>query len=283
MSEGESPNKDFKTQIKEALQKAKAVVTGKNPKPTVRVSPEQTPRVRIAPPKVRLVQEDTRSMIDRPLVNAAENPNAATRFIDTLRNPYYYRDYATPTGSVRRSDEFGTEIDSVGFFNTTSVLQAAFQRYQLPLVIYDAGDHHARLVVGSPKPNPARRVTRVPVWDPMRGSITEIIDPDPKSLNSRLLPNGASEEDLKAGIYDLSYINDPTLNRYRDSVLLTGKFARLQYDYKNCVPYCLFVGAMLQALKPGETPFKTWGIPKFSKDFGVQIMTREDITGVRFS
>lgn len=278
MPEGESSKHPFK----EAWEKIKRRITGQPEARGQRIKiPPPTQRVRFIP-RVKVLPESLH-MIDRPLVKAVENPNAATRFIADLRNPYYYQRRSVGGREILYSKEFGTEIDSTdpenGYFNTVSVVRAASQRYHLPMVIYDAGDHHARLVVGSPRRDSTRDIIIVPVWDPMRGEITQIQDPRPETLNSRLFPNAASEDDLRAGIYDLTYLDDPSLSRYKDSLLLRGKFARLQYDYKNCVPYCLFVGAMLQAMKTGQTPFKTQGISKFQEDFGIKILKREEITG----
>lgn len=280
MSEGENQSKDIKTQVKEAWKKLRAL---RSEKPSVSDTEPKAHHVRILPPNIRILKEDSSSPIpEHPLIQAINNPKAATRFIDTLRHPYYYENRDTASGSVLYSREFGTEIDpGTGYFNTVSVVRAAFERYKLPLAIYDGGDHHARLVLGSPKTDGG--ITVIPVWDPMKGEITQIQDSEPSKLNSRLFANPTAQEELNSGKYDLTYINDASLSRYKDSLLLSGKFARLQYDYKNCVPYCLFVGAMLQALKPGETPFKTQGLPKFQEDFGVQILKREDVTRVKVS
>jgi hypothetical protein len=72
-------------------------------------------------------------------------------------------------------------------------------------------------------------------------------------LNSAVLDNVLARQELNAGTYDITYFNDPEFSRYKDTLLLSGKFAALQKDAKNCVPYCLFVRAMLEGLRPGET------------------------------
>lgn len=284
MPEGEAQPRDVKTQVKEAWEKLKRTLSGKS-----QSSPNE-PRVKVFPPnrvrvsRVTVLPEDTSSPPQETYISPIENTSAARKFIDEIRRPDRYRPYSAERVS---SSELGLMMDPRnGFFEPAYVLMSAMDRYKLPLAMYISGSgeaSHARLVVGSPRPDPSRGVIRVPVYDPISGNITEVEHPQSTPLNSNLLPNALAESDLASGTYDITYFNDPNLSRFKDSFLIQGKFAPLQRDSQNCVPYSLFVGAMLQALKPGDTPFKREGIPQFQKDFGVQILTRENITGVRIS
>lgn len=270
MAEGESrPNLSLKDRLRQAWRKFNYLRTG-DIKYRINILPP-------TPPRAGTVEQIPRN----PLVTIVENVHAADEFIKAIRNPKYYQPYPTEGGYIMKSNELGLEINpSTGFFYVYSVLGAAFHRYALPLAMYISGAH-ARLVVGPPKVEAGSGVARVPVYDPMTGGVTDIEHPQSIPLNSRLITNHLAEVDLNAGKYDLTYFNDHSLRRYRDSFLLSGKFSALQRDYKNCVPYCLFVGAMLNALKPGETTFKNVGIPRFQQDFGVRILTREEMTRVR--
>lgn len=255
MSEAESqPNTGLGAYAKDIWKRIKHLANGNR-------DSEKKPRVGLhEPPRVRVVNVNT-STTSNTLVNPIENVHAANVFIDTIRDP-------------RR----GLEIDPRGYFQLSTILTLASGRYFMPLAIY-VSDAHARLVLRSPQNERGRLV--LSVYDPMIGGITEIEHPSSLPLNARLFPNALAEGEINSGNYDITYFNDPTLSRYRDSFLLNGKFAPLQRDARNCIPYCLFVGAMLQALKPGETKFKSAGIAQIQQDFGVRILTREEITKVR--
>lgn len=281
MNEGESPSSpDLFRQVKSAWQKFKSIAVGDQRNQSL----EQTQqRVRLVPPpRVRLKSETETSLSEHPLVSPIENVHTASIFIRAIRNPEYYQPSTRSDITTLINNQNGLEFDSqTGFFNVASVVFTASGRYSLPLAIYISGEH-ARLVVGQPITS-TEGGTILPVYDPMKGSITTIEHPQSIPLNVGLYCNGLARADLDSGKYDLTYLNDPTLSRYRDSFLLGGKFSALQLqgDYQNCIPYCLFVGAMLSALKPDNTDFKREGISQFQQDFGVRILTREELTGVR--
>lgn len=273
------PPQSLKGKIIEAWQKFKYDVTGnhkhlkpKHPKHRVRIVLPSPPRVRVASEQIPP---------GHSLVDPIENVHAADAFIEAIRNPRRYQYYDTGGGIVYRSNELGLELDpSTGYFNAASVLKAALERYTLPLVIYIGSDRHARLAVGPPESDRRRGIINIPVYDPMIGNITRVEHPQSIALNGALLPNALAKSQLSTGKYDITFLDDPSLSRYKDSFLLSGKFSALQRDGKNCIPYCLFVGAMLEALKPGESNFKSEGISQFQKDFGVRILKREEITKV---
>lgn len=214
---------------------------------------------------------------DRPLlIDPYENVRAANYFIGAIRDPSKYRSY----GLTDLINDAGLLIDRrTGFFYASSVTSATAERYELPMAMYINGQH-ARLVLKAPYSD-RTGIWRVLVYDPMIGGITEVEQPRGVPANPGIFPNALAKEQLEAGTYDITFLNDSNLSRYHDAVLLRGKFQALQRDYSNCIPYCLFVNAMLHGLKPGETDFKTRGIPQFQQDFGVRIRTREEITGVR--
>ena len=246
-------NPDLKTRAKNAWHRLRYRVTGKSSRVRI-IEPGQTSRVRVVEPE------------ERPLaVDSLENVRAADYFIRAIRDPRRYNQDPYDPNSLR------SDIDLVvrkpletGFFYASPVVIAAAERYGLPMAMYITGQH-ARLVLKAPY-SVREGVWRIPVYDPMIGGITEVEKPRDVEFNSIIFPNGLAEQQLQS------------LSRYHNAVLLRGKFQALQRDYSNCIPYCLFVDAMLHGLKPGDTDFKTRGIPQFQRDFGVKIRTREEIT-----
>lgn len=83
----------------------------------------------------------------------------------------------------------------------------------------------------------------------------------------------AALQNIGKGGYDLTF--SPT-----DGVpesIISYKIGKDLFDKKNSVPIALFAGALRYAAKPGENDFKKSGIKKFKTDFGIDILTREEM------
>lgn len=163
-----------------------------------------------------------------------------------------------------------------GWFHVSSVVVTALERYNLPLAIYVGPDRHARLVVKGAYDTPEGR--KIKAYNPFRQGFEEVkVNTDMSGHYIGVFANTLVESKLYRGEYDvMKLLESPELIRYRN--LLTGiKLFGFQKDTRNCIPYCLFVGAMLHGLEPGDTDFKRQGIRQFQEDFGVKIMTREEI------
>lgn len=264
-----TPHLDLKTHIRNTWHRLRYRVTGKSSRVRDVTEPDQISRVRVIEPEERSLA-----------VDSLENARAADYFIRAIRDPRrYIQDPYNATSLRNDIDLVVMKPLETGFFYASPVVITAAERYGLPMAMYITGQH-ARLILKAPY-SVREGVWRVPVYDPMTGGITRVEKPRDTKFNSVIFPNGLAEQQLQSGEYDITFLKDPTLSRYHDAVLLRGKFQALQIDYSNCIPYCLFVNAMLNGLKLGDTDFKTRGIPQFQKDFGVRIRTREEITGLR--
>lgn len=80
---------------------------------------------------------------------------------------------------------------------------------------------------------------------------------------------------LSQNRFDLTLENDSDFPDH----IRQGKIQKVQFDGKNCVPISFFMNAVRYAAKPGDNEFKKRGIAKFLEDFGVRILTREEILG----
>lgn len=209
------------------------------------------------------------------LPDLEQNIKASEQFIRQLRNPNRYSQDSHESQYLRSDLGFqverGVGIEK-GFFNVASIVQAAENKYRLPLAIY-IDRSHARLVVKGPYQTPYSR--RITVYDPMSSGFQEI-DVNPAGQLLGVTGNSLAGEQMAVGQFDLKkFFEEPSLARYAD--LLTNiKAFNFQRDSYNCLPYCLFVGAMLNGLEPGATEFNQRGIKQFEQDFGVTILTRKD-------
>lgn len=88
-----------------------------------------------------------------------------------------------------------------------------------------------------------------------------------------IYPNSFAFQLIVDKKYDLTLENDPDLPDH----IKKGKIQRMQFDGKNCIPISFFHAALRYAAKPGNNEFKRTGIKKFQEDFGVRILTREEI------
>lgn len=266
MSETQPSRPDLNTRLKKTWRWLRVVVTG-SPPPAER-----------RPAKVRVIAPESKLVID-PL----ENERAADYFIRVIRDPNRYtQDPYDPTALRSGIDLVVKKPLERGYFTAHSVLTTAAERYGLPMAMYISGQH-ARLVLKNPYYFMRERIWKIPVYDPMTGTITEIEQPRGVQSDLGIYPNNLAEQQLKAEIYDITFLKDYNLAKFHDPILLAGKFQALQRDYSNCIPYCLFVNAMLHGLALGDTDFKKRGIPQFQRDFGVRIRTRAEVLGIRIS
>lgn len=228
-----------------------------------------------------------------------ENIRAANQFIQILRNPTRYHDDPTyPEGVLHDLGFFVRKPVEEGWFDT-GFLGVAEQRYKLPAAMLIEANH-AMLLLKAPYKG-ADGNWRILIYNPFKEGEeerilpnyeqydqTDIILHDPQSPEAyktrrrlelnHIHANNLAVDQIHQGQYDLSISGNPQLKLYQD-MFMRGKLAALQHDAKNCIPYCHFVGALLNALKSGETDFKRVGIPQFAQDFGIRIKTLEEILG----
>ena len=228
----------------------------------------------LSKPRVRIVP-DERGNKPNTLPTLEQNIKASERFIKEIRDPRHYEKDPYDT-SLMKSD-LGFLIEGTvekGWFRIGNFVRAATDRYQLPLAIYIA-DNHARLVVASSKTSDGLKLK---VYNPMLKNFQEV----QTTLDATRNPIGVfvnllAQSSVYSGEYNITKsFESPELARYKE-LLTEAKAFNFQNDAYNCIPYCLFVNAMLYGLEPGNTDFKTHGIKQFEQDFGVRIMTREEI------
>lgn len=236
------------------------------PNPKVRVLPET--RVRIVP--------DEEERKPNTLPDLKQNITASEQFIKSLRNPSRYSQDPNDLRFMKSSLGCRVEKPSeTGWFDLSSVLTMARERYNLPLAIYVGADHHARLLIRGYFNTPGGK--KITVYNPFNSGFEEIdVKFDVNGHTIGVLKN-TSDKPLQEEEFNLmKVLESPELAKYRD--LLTNiKAFGFQKDTMNCIPYCLFVSAMLHGLEPGITELKRQGIKQFEQDFGVKIITREEI------
>jgi len=206
-----------------------------------------------------------------------QNIKSSEQFIRSLRNPILYEQ--DPNDPRFMKSDLGFVIEGSvekGWFRIGEVVIAAMDRYQLPLAIY-IDRNHARLVVASSKTSDGLKLK---VYNPMLKNFQEVqttLDATGNPIG--VFVNFLAQQRVYRGEYDLAKsFEAPELARYKKLLIETKTFNfQNQNDAYNCIPYCLFVGAMLNGLEPGATEFKQRGIKQFEQDFGVRIMRREDI------
>lgn len=212
------------------------------------------------------------------------NMEASETFIKAIRNPDLY----APSGELMRQGReprklmksgLGFQVVEnveAGYFDAQSIVTNAQDRYGLPLAIFVRGNH-ARLIVRGPY-NAPEGGRKIMVYDPMKTGFSEIKLSDDKNV-LEIVSNNLSLELRKDPQYDLRDVFKGQDLTEVSNLLVDMKAFNYQKDLINCVPYSLFVGAMLNGLDPRETEFKEQGIQRFEEDFGVRIMKREEITG----
>ena len=273
---GQSPDNPIQRGVQEVRRLVKTLRYAKfNPlrRPMVRILPTDQPTIAPIEPDRRPTStiEETRS----PLTNAESNLKACEQFLKSLRDPSRYQQ--DPHNSSRLKNDLGFSLVKpleTGFFEARDLLNVAEERYKLPLALYVSGSH-ARLVVKGPYQE-ANGQHKIFVYDPMTIGFKEIS----VTLDRSGIPIGIYANQLARsnGKYkDLySNLNNPRLVN-QSEILQNAKAFNFQRDLYNCVPISFFVGAMLAALDPSDTPFKRGGIEQFEQDFGVRILTREQL------
>lgn len=210
------------------------------------------------------------------LSDLESNIKASEQFIKTLRNPGLYHSDSYSSQYMKSDWGFQVEKDvgiEKGWFNVASIVHTAEYRYHLPLAIY-IDRNHAQLVVKGPYQ--ASQGRRIKVYNPMLSNFQEINVNQTGQLLG-VTGNSLAGEKMAIGQFDLTkFFEAPDLAKYAD-MLTNIKAFSFQRDLHNCVPYCLFVSAMLYGLEPGNTEFKRQGIKQFEQDFGVRIITKEEM------
>lgn len=208
-------------------------------------------------------------------ISQETNRTAGQVFIENLRNPTRYNQ--SPYNARHLINNVGFELDpETGYFIAGSLQRVAENRYQLPVAFYIDG-RHAMLIVKA-FPRDASGTRKLKIYDPFHQGTREV------SLNAsdsalHIIANTLAGQQVATGRYDIDFLNNPIDGRisvYREE-LMNAKFADFQKDAQNCLPYCLFVNAMLHGLNPNSTPFKSEGRRLFEQDFGVKVLTREEI------
>ena len=203
------------------------------------------------------------------LPSLEQNIIASEQFIKSIRNSSRYSQ--DPDYPQYMKSDLGYRVAKPvdkGWFDIMSLTTTAMDRYKLPLAMY-IDRNHARLVVKGAYQTPEGM--KIKVYDPMSSGFQEIkVDDSGGEGVVGLYSNSSLRYDLTA------LLESPEIEKF-SSLLTNMKAFGFQREFYNCVPYCLFVAAMLNGLEPGATEFKRQGIKQFEKDFGVRIITREEM------
>lgn len=284
MEEGQSPENVVGK--KESLIK-KAAETPKRILRRIQLDRHMRDKIKsVTPPQeAQQVLESMARMVNQPPleqktslpISVETNVNAGEIFIDALRDSRRYRQ--DPEKPEFMTDDRGFNVLKPverGYFNASSVTQAAERRYHLPLAFYIDRNHAMLIVKSEPKDATGRR--KLKIYDPFSKG-TKDVTLDASAYSMGVFGNGLAGEQIASGKYNINFLDDPTDRRlinYRQE-LMSAKFADFQKDAFNCIPYSLFVNAMLHGLDPNNTAFKREGRQRFAEDFGVKVLTREEI------
>ena len=224
-----------------------------------------------------------------PGPDATQNALALSQFTTRLRSGEF-KPATTVSGEIDRTrvvNDFGFVINRPpenAWFMVDSSLDAMEKEYQMPMAIYLGGTKtalgiHAQLIVNGPyrdQPSNVNEPWKILVYNPQeKGMETITLESTDTPLDDpRIRRNNLWVNEYRVNKSSLDFRKDPDLQKIMVQ-LETAKLARFQYDAQNCVPYCCFIGAMLNALKAGDTDFKTKGIPEFAKHYKIALKTRE--------
>lgn len=237
--------------------------------------PPKNPRVKVLSikPRVRVLAPENRPSI---MPSLEQNIKASERFIRSLRSLGSYSQDPDEPQYLKSDLGFRVQKYSVerGFFDAASVQNTAEERYRLPLAIY-IDRNHAQLVVKGAYQTPEGR--KIMVYNPMSKGFQEIsVNVTEGGSTIGVTANGLVGSRIARGEYDIvKFFEEQQLGNFR-SLLTDMKAFNFQNDVQNCIPYCLFVNAMIHGLEPGKTPFKEFGRKQFEQDFGIRILTREE-------
>jgi len=244
-------------------------------KRSIKPFPEDMVPGRSGRSRVRIIHSEEKNDFNT-LPTLEQNIKASEQFIRALRNPNLYQDDSYDFRFVKSSLGYRVEKPSeTGWFDLHSVLTTARERYKLPMAIYVGVDHHARLLLKGYYDTPEGK--KLMAYNPFNSGFEEIDAKfDANGHTIGVLRNTSDVPLRREEINLMQVLESPERSEYRN--LLTNiKVFGFQKEAINCIPYCLFVSAMLYGLEPGNTDFKTHGIKQFEQDFGVRIMTREEI------
>lgn len=237
-------------------------------------------------------------------VSQEENKRAADQFVKVLRDPelleksednwgfvhaFGFKVNPNPLQSpdvVKNNGKVtDTEIQEKGWFVVNPYVMQ--ERYNMPMAFYVA-EGHAMLVLKAPEQR--NNGWYLTYYDPFFPGSREIRMPESNNIKnkedillsgkSHIYTNGLWEHDFKStpNNIDISFdgLNIPT--SYREH-FKDAKLAQFQdnMDFSNCVLYSCFVGVLLNALKTGDTDFKSKGIAQIKKDFGIKVLKREEL------
>lgn len=214
-------------------------------------------------------------------ISYEQNRKVADHFISVLRDPKHLKTNPDWPASYSVHDYgFVFDRNNGGTLVNPELLAT---RYHLPFAIYS--NHlipeisHANLVIRGPHLDPQDNQWKITIYNPYqlntKEEVLENVHNQQEAL-AKISYNKLWEKEFLQNNEDISFTNDPELKPYFD-VLTNAKLAPFQRDMINCYPYCFFVGSMLNALKPGQTDFKTQGIAQFSKDYQLKIGNRDEI------
>lgn len=227
--------------------------------------PPKNPRVRVLAPENR----------PNTIPTVEQNIRASEKFIKAIREPSLFRRDPYQPRFLKSDLGFLVEKPAEkGWFDLASVLRVANDRYELPLAIY-VDRNHAQLVVKGVYQTPEGR--KIKVYNPMSKGFQEIsVNVTEGGEPIGITANGLVGSRIARGEYDIvRFFEGQRLGNFR-GLLTDMKAFNFQNDVQNCIPYCLFVNAMIHGLEPGKTPFKEFGRKQFEQDFGIRILTREE-------
>lgn len=213
-------------------------------------------------------------------VSYEQNRKAADQFIAVLRNPKHLKTDPNWPNYLNHDYGFVFDKNNGGTIANPELLAV---RYHLPFATYS--NHlipevsHANLVIHGPFLDSQDNKWKITIYDPYqldaREEILENVHNQQEAL-AKISYNKLWEREFLQNNEDLSFTNDPELRSYYE-VLTNAKLAPFQQDMINCYPYCFFVSSMLNALKPGQTNFKTHGIDQFLSDYHLKIKNRDEV------
>lgn len=213
-------------------------------------------------------------------VSYEQNRKAADQFKAVIRDPKHLK--TDPNWPTYLNHDYGFVFDknNGGTINNPELLAV---RYHLPFATYS--NHlipevsHSNLVIRGPHLDSQDNHWKINIYDPYQSDVREEtlagVQNQQEAL-TKISYNKLWEKEFLQNNEDISFVNDPELRSHID-VLTNAKLAPFQQDMINCYPYCFFVGSMLNALKPGQTDFKTQGLVQFSKDYQLNILDREEV------
>lgn len=267
----------------EFIRKVGDFIKGLDPRAKARKERYIRSRIKVLPePKVEIVSEsrvrivpDKEESKPNTLPDLEQNIRASEKFIIFLRDPTLYKQDSDPRDMINSLGFRVEKPPETGWFYLNNLLTVARERYKLPMAVYVGPDRHARLLVKGWYNTPQGK--KMLVYNPYKTGFEEVdVKFDANGHVIGVLKNNNDTPLQREEFNLMKILESPDFAKYRD-LLTESKAFGFQKDARNCIPYCLFVGAMLNGLEPSATEFKRQGIKQFEQDFGVRIMTREEM------